>query len=346
MTEQTPPGDVPPHGPPPGAPQGPPPGAPHDPPISSAPVSGGYPPPGGYSPPPGGYPPPPGGYAPPPSAGGFAGPPPNVGGYPPPPPAAGSYPPPPPAAGGYAPPPAAGGYPPPPSGYGAAPQLSIGDAFNWAWNKFTKNAGPLIVGALVILACGAVVYGVFELMAAAVGPDYDRYGRPTGGSEALSVAISFFGRLVWLVVGSVLASGFAGGVLDIANGVPVTFASFLRPRRAGEFILVMLMVFVGIAVGVLACFVGAVVVAVCLLFAPYALLDREISPIDAVKMSFETVKSNVASAILVYLVGTAIMLVGILACGVGFLVAMPVAMLFLVYSWRRMSGGPIAPLTP
>ena len=31
---------------------------------------------------------------------------------------------------------------------------------------------------------------------------------------------------------------------------------------------------------------------------------------------------------------------------IGLLVAIPVASLFLVYSWRRLTGGPIAPLTP
>ena len=37
---------------------------------------------------------------------------------------------------------------------------------------------------------------------------------------------------------------------------------------------------------------------------------------------------------------------GFFACGVGILVAGPVAGLILVYTYRRLSGGPIAPPTP
>jgi len=39
-------------------------------------------------------------------------------------------------------------------------------------------------------------------------------------------------------------------------------------------------------------------------------------------------------------------LVGALVCGVGLLVAVPVAALFLVCAWRQISGGQVAPLTP
>ncbi len=72
--------------------------------------------------------PPPPGYGPPPQSG--YGPPP---GYPPPP--------------GYGPPP---GYPAAP-GYGPPPGsgFSIGEAFTWAWNKFSHNLGPLILSILI-----------------------------------------------------------------------------------------------------------------------------------------------------------------------------------------------------
>ena len=118
----------------------------------------GHPPPPGYGapppppPPPPGYGPAPGGYPPP----GPPGPPP--GGSPPP---------------GYGTPPPPPGYGQSPAGYpqgpGGAVPYSIGDAFDWAWNKFTKNSTPLIVSVLIY----AVAIGVFGiilwLIAAAAG---------------------------------------------------------------------------------------------------------------------------------------------------------------------------------
>ena len=137
------------------------------------------PPPGGYPPPP-----PPGGYPPPPPPGGY--PPPPPGGYPPPPPPQGGYPPPPPQ-GGYPPPPPQGGYPPPqgnypPDGYPPGPQggypsanfgpggYSVGDAFSWAWNKFSKNAVPLIVATLAYGLIIIAIQALTNALSAAVDP--------------------------------------------------------------------------------------------------------------------------------------------------------------------------------
>jgi uncharacterized membrane protein len=41
-----------------------------------------------------------------------------------------------------------------------------------------------------------------------------------------------------------------------------------------------------------------------------------------------------------------LLLVGVLACGIGIIVAAPVALLIQVYTYRRLSGGQVAPLTP
>ena len=49
--------------------------------------------------------------------------------------------------------------------------------------------------------------------------------------------------------------------------------------------------------------------------------------------------------LLFWLTSTAITLVGALLCGVGLLVAAPVAYLLQVYAYRRLSGGALAPAT-
>ena len=47
-----------------------------------------------------------------------------------------------------------------------------------------------------------------------------------------------------------------------------------------------------------------------------------------------------------WLAWIATVFVGALLCGVGLIVAVPVAALILVYAWRRLTGGQVAPLTP
>ncbi|MEN4447611.1 hypothetical protein [Mycobacterium sp. SM3041] len=339
--------------PPPGGFPPPPGGAPTEY-IPQAP-QGGYPPPpqGGYPPPPpppGGFPPPPqGGYPPPPGQGGYA---------PPPPPPGGAYPPPPPSQGGFAPPPP-GGYPPAGYQYGApggAAPFSVGDALSWAWNKFTKNPAPLIVSTLVYgLIVGVIVAIVeFSVLGLADTSVSSYSSDDTGFSYSYnvtslgpaSIAVLVLGYLVLLVVAAAISSAQYVGLLGIADGQPTTIGSFFKPRYIGPMILLTLIVGVLVAIGYVLCVIPGLIVALFAIFAHAVLVDRGLSPIDSLKASIEIVKANVGQVILVWLVAGLIGIAGALACGVGVLVSAPLASLMLVYTYRRLSGGQVAPLTP
>jgi uncharacterized membrane protein len=330
------------------------------------------PPPGGYPPPQqGGYPPPPqrGGYPPPPPPSGY--PPPQQGGYPPP-PQHGGYPPPPPPS-GYPPPHQQGGYPPPPQGgggyqqapggypaagapgYGGAQPYSVGEAFSWAWNKFTKNAAPLIIATLVYGLIMVVLQVIVNLVQAAVSPGVSDYTSSGSGfsyswsttSMGLGgILISIVGWFVSLIVGAAIQSGYISGVLDIANGQEVSVGSFFRPRNIGQVIIAGLIVGVITTIGFFLCIIPGVIASIMLIFTIVALLDRNLSPVDAVKTSFELSKANFGNVFVTWLAMVATAFVGALLCGVGLIVAVPVAALILVYAWRRLSGGQVAPLTP
>jgi len=88
------------------------------------------------------------------------------------------------------------------------------------------------------------------------------------------------------------------------------------------------------------------VVALFTIFTTVILVDRNVGAIDGIKASFELVKSNFGPAILAYLIVAVIMAIGAAICGIGLIVAVPVAQLFLVYAYRKLSGGDVAPLTP
>jgi uncharacterized membrane protein len=334
-----------------------------------------------YQPPP----PPPGNYPPPPPPG------PPGGNYPPPgPPPGGGYqpPPPPPQQGGYPPQPQQGGYPqqqpgygqPPPGypaqppggypqGYGAPPTVDVGAGFSWAWNKFSKNAGPIIIATLiygaVLAVLGAIFWGIltFAILGgvgsiASLPTTTDAYGNTIVDPQAAADAGGLLGgigfgaflfiiiaSLVMVVVGGAISSAYLGGLLDIANGTPVEVGSFLKPRSIGSVILASLIIGVvsGISIIVI---VGPLVVAIFTIFTSVSIVERNLSPIDGIKNSFELVKSNFVPVLLTYLLIYVITAVGAALCGVGLLVAWPVAQLLMIYTYRKLGGGQLAPLTP
>jgi uncharacterized membrane protein len=298
----------------------------------------GYPPPPGYGapppppPPPGpGYGPPPGGYNPP------GGPPPGYGAPPPPPP-------------GYGAPPA--GYPPQP-GYGAppgpqGPQFSVSDAFSWAWGKFTQNAMPLVVSALIYGLVFGAAYALIpiggSMGSTTTTTNSDGYATTTANISAAGLAVMIVGYILVYAIGIFAQAGFLTGCLDLADGRPVSIGSFFKPRNLGMVILA------GIIVGILtsiasACFVlPGLIVGLFAQFTIPFVIDRSQNAIDALKSSFSTVSSNFANALLAWLVQAAAVVVGTVLCGVGLLVGGPVAALVLTYSYRKLSGGQVVPL--
>lgn len=314
--------------------------------------AGAYPPPGGYPPPPppGGFPPPPGGYPPPP--GGFPPPPPG-GAYPPPPPgwAPPGYPPPP-GAGYPPPPPADGGYLPPPPGWGVpANRYSVGEALSWAWAKFTKNAVPLIVATLIFGVIMVALNSVFQAVMQGVSPEAftsidtgtDVFESTTRTITGAGIAVLIVSTLIQILAQAAISSGYYGGILDIANGQPVQIGSFFRPRNIVSVVLAGLIVGVLTGIGLFLCIIPGILVTIFTMFTTVAIVDRNLSPIDGIKASIDIVKNNFGQSLLAGLTAAAIMFVGALLCGVGLLVGAPVAYLLIVYTYRKLSGGSVAP---
>jgi uncharacterized membrane protein len=246
-----------------------------------------------------------------------------------PPPPPGGYPPPPPP-GGYPPPPPPGGYPPPAP---QKPPFRVGDAFNWAWNKFFSSR----VVALVVPFL--VYYVAITAITGAIGSP-----QLSGGAKGAGAAVAaLVGYAFAFVAQTFVQMAYLSGCLDIADGQPVTIASFFKPRNLGPGIGAALLVGVCTGIGYLLCIIPGLVFGFLAQFTIPFVIDRSLSPVDALKASITTAKNHVGGALLSYLVQVAVLWVGGLLFGVGLLAAFPIAVLIQVYTYRRLSGGQIAP---
>jgi uncharacterized membrane protein len=142
----------------------------------------------------------------------------------------------------------------------------------------------------------------------------------------------------------VIQSGYFAGLLDIADGRPVNIGSFFKPRSAGNVVVATMIVEVLTWIGF--GLIGGILARARLLFTIVALVDGRGSAVDAVKTSYGIAKANFGKALLALLVIYAIFFVGALACGIGVLVGIPVAALFLTYTYRLLSGGQVSAAAP
>ncbi|WP_238422261.1 hypothetical protein [Gordonia sp. 'Campus'] len=260
-------------------------------------------------------------------------------------------PPPPPGGPQYG---AAGAYPGAPDPQGApydSGKIDVGTAFSWAFGKFKNNVGAMILPGLAVFLLGAALIAVGFSSAAIFGTTEtttDSYGF-TYTETSLGLGGSILFGLVYLVfiLGLLyIQASIISGAVRVANGEPVTAKSFLTPIRFGPVIGTAILVGLITGIGYALCIIPGIVAMFFLMFSVVATIDKNLSPINAMKASFELTKSKVGDSILTLLVTYAINLVGVLVCYVGLIVAAPVAQLFLVHCWRRLNGAPIAPADP
>lgn len=218
-----------------------------------------------------------------------------------------------------------GGFPPPgppphggPGGPGAPGSFSVGDAFNYALNKFKANPGPWI--ALTALAA---VPALIQLI----------------GSVAKSSALISIGGLLGLVAGIVVVNLATGGALREADGVKLTFDNMFQFRNIGNSIAAYFITVIGVTIGSCFCFIPGFLVATLLMFGQYFIIEHNQDAITGLKSSFELVKANFGDYAVLALAALGILLAGFIVCGVGLLVAAPIASLMIAYAFRRSTGG-------
>ena len=181
------------------------------------------------------------------------------------------------------------------------------------------------------MAAFAVVFGIFWAIMMAAGQ--------VGGDAGLG--IFGFGMIlataVAVVLGALVQAGILRAALEVTYGRPVDIKTFFTFTDLGKVLLAALLVGLLGAVPII-----GLVLAFFAQFTLLFVLDKGLSPIDALKASFALVNQNLGTVVVLFIGVYVAYFVGSLACGVGILVAMPVALIATTYVYRRLLGETVA----
>lgn len=215
--------------------------------------------------------------------------------------------------------------PPPPPSYGMpadAGGADVGSALKYGWQKFTQNVGAFIVIAIVVVA----VQIVFSIIASGVD--------------------STIGRLLMQGIGFLVAAivqlGVVRAALLVTEGRTPSVGEVFKTDKLGNYIVASILYGIAMTVGILFCFVGVIIPAVLFAFYPYFVLDKGDGAVDSLKSSFNLVKANAGTTILLLIVAFVVSMIGALCCGVGLLVSIPVSSVMVAYTYKKLTGQQVA----
>jgi uncharacterized membrane protein len=166
------------------------------------------------------------------------------------------------------------------------------------------------VYGLVVGALSMIVFLIAGALAPESTSSYDEYSESVAFDFGFaSLVVLFLGGILLVVVAGAIQSAYLGGLLDIANGQPVTVGTFFQPRNVAAVVIASLIIGVASFIGSFV-IVGSLIVALFTLFATVALVDRNISALDGIKASFEIVKDNFVQVLITYVIVALLLTVG------------------------------------
>lgn len=242
--------------------------------------------------------------------------------------------------------------PPPPSAAGASPAAySATDAWTYGWNKFTKHLGQILVAVLVLVAALLILNLIGYLIGRATACEPTISVTDTGittnncntglfsGSNILQWLFSLFS---W-IVSYVISAGLVRGALDIVDGRDLDPKTLLTPHRLPAVIGAGILTSIATFVGLLLCVLPGLIIAFLLSYTLYFLMDREdLGVMDALKASFSFTTTNLGNVLMWFLLSLVTGIVGALLCGIGLIAAIPIVLIGTAYTYRKLSGLPVA----
>ena len=233
--------------------------------------------------------------------------------------------------------PAPAGFQPAAQSFGAAPQpLEAGAAFSYGWKKFGEHWKEFLVILLVVALVSLV--GTIVAFAALL---------PAMSGNTTSMALGWIGYsvaiLVVLAISFVVQAGVYRAGLAVTRGVAPSLGMLVETTNLGTYIGTVLLIAVASTIGMFLCILPGLAVIFFCAYAPLIALDKGVGPVEAIRRSIDLVKDHLGQVFVILLLAYAVYYVGALACYVGLLVSIPVALVMITYSYRVLEGEPVTP---
>jgi uncharacterized membrane protein len=204
------------------------------------------------------------------------------------------------------------------------PPFTISETVTYSWNATLRNFGPLMLVSLVVFVGNA--------LALLIGS-----ANSTPGFE-----IAF--NLIAILVDLLLVLGLIRASLDVVQGRRPSVGEVFRPEGAVPYLVASVLYLVGVYLG-LVLVVPGVVFGVIFQFYGYVVAEHpDVSAVTALRRSAEITKG-----VRLRLIGLAVVLVllnvtGALVCLVGLVVSYAITAMALAYTYRLLTGQPVAAL--
>lgn len=208
--------------------------------------------------------------------------------------------------------------------------ISIKEALSFGWKTFKARPWFFVLVPFVLMAAAfgaGLVQGILSaILGKTIGPVV---------SFVISVGINTF-----------IGAGVISLYLKAHDSVSsVSLKDLWNPKPFWRFLGTNVLVGIAVLIGFILIVIPGIIASLALMFAQYAVIDKGLNPIAAMKESMRLTKGKRWKLLGFVLALVLVNLVGVIALIVGLFVSVPVSIFAAVHMYRSLSGNttPVAP---
>lgn len=214
--------------------------------------------------------------------------------------------------------------PPPPPPPGGTRPFSVGEAIAYGWKAYWRNAGPLIVLALIIIAVNVVIRLI--------------------GGNVNGIAAGIILDLLGFVIGIILAMGLIRASLAVVEGRTPQVSMLLETEGFGFYLVGAILTGLGVFLGFVCCIVPGIILAIMWQFFGYVIVEQPtMTSTEAMRRSAEITKGYRWPLFGLGLLLLLINFVGALLLGVGLIFTYGITAVTIAWAYKTLSGQPVTP---
>ena len=215
-------------------------------------------------------------------------------------------------------------------------ELDLGECITRAWALVRNNFWPVVgVSALVLFA----IVGINQLFGLITNPIVNQMVTDQK-VNAREILIVLGVTIISAPVSTIFMAGLFKYYLKLIRGemptVSDAFSGF--GPRTGQLILLSLVQMTLVVVGYMFCIIPGIYLTVAWYFAIPLVIDRNLDFWPAMQLSRRLVSKHWFIVFAAMLVFGLVAMIGIIACGIGILVTMPVGTIALMYAYETIFG--------
>jgi uncharacterized membrane protein len=215
-----------------------------------------------------------------------------------------------------------------------APDWSVSNALNYGFTKFVENVGQILLAALLLFVASIIAFAIeFPIRSAITDNDSNLF------ITDLASAIALF---VYLALTGIVQAALIRGTLDITEGRRFRVGDLFSRFSFGKVVVASILVSLIISIGWALFFLPGLIAWFFLLFTPFFVVDRDMSPVDAIKASLALTRDNFGSLLIWVIVATLVYLAGFCILCIGFIVTGPLVLIGATYTYKKFTHQPVA----